>query len=293
MGCRRWYKNAADSQSAVPSPRSVFLFTAAHISQDGREVRPMFDCGRKPCQEGSRRMSETSPTEYRLVLLNGSTGRDAPARSGRLEVPIGRDAAAELRIDDQLVSRVHVRVWFDGRSWQIEDCGSRNGTQVNSQPIQRAVLQPGDLIRIGDRLILFASETNGLAKSSLRPTGLTANTGVVRISEPGKREALVEQLRGESSSRPVRNLALLCRLATAIHLATDVGRLARLATDALRQATAATVVRIWLIGAMAACDGASPVVRTQRRGRPARWVRRPPGTITCWQASPSTRTRRC
>jgi hypothetical protein len=100
-------------------------------------------------------------------------------------------------------SRGYTRVWFDGQSWQIEDCGSRNGTLVNSQRVQRAVLQPGDLIRSGDRLIVFACETNGRAAALLRPSVLTANTGVIRISEPGKRETLLEQLGVESSSPPL------------------------------------------------------------------------------------------
>lgn len=44
---------------------------------------------------------------------------------------LGRDAVAELRIDDPRISRLHARVSYERGQWWIEDLSSRNGTNVN------------------------------------------------------------------------------------------------------------------------------------------------------------------
>ena len=89
---------------------------------------------------------------FALVQLNGIT----PGTSIKLDpdgppVTIGRDPQREFPVDDHLCSRLHCRLWFDGSAWRVEDCGSRNGTYVNSRQIDVEVLHPGDAIRIGDR----------------------------------------------------------------------------------------------------------------------------------------------
>ncbi|MCA9179481.1 MAG: sigma 54-interacting transcriptional regulator [Planctomycetales bacterium] len=96
-----------------------------------------------------------------LVLLNG----DQPGVSKTLvpgeEVTIGRHPERDLTVDDDRVSRLHARVKYASGRWHVEDCGSLNGTQVNLQAVQRAVLEPGDLIRVGEQLILFADYPTG------------------------------------------------------------------------------------------------------------------------------------
>lgn len=69
---------------------------------------------------------------------------------------IGRSADCDIRIDDVSVSTVHAVVTMtesellDGHDEIfIEDSGSKNGTIVNDQPIQRCQLYPNDVIQIG------------------------------------------------------------------------------------------------------------------------------------------------
>lgn len=63
---------------------------------------------------------------------------------------IGRGPAADFILDAPLVSRLHCRLTAD-RSDQLvlEDLGSTNGTEVNGERVQRAVLREGDRLRIG------------------------------------------------------------------------------------------------------------------------------------------------
>jgi pSer/pThr/pTyr-binding forkhead associated (FHA) protein len=63
---------------------------------------------------------------------------------------VGRAPAADFIVDAPLVSRVHCRLTAD-RSDQlvVEDLGSTNGTEVNGQKVERAVLREGDRLRLG------------------------------------------------------------------------------------------------------------------------------------------------
>ncbi|MEO7190475.1 MAG: FHA domain-containing protein [Vicinamibacterales bacterium] len=63
---------------------------------------------------------------------------------------IGRTARADFIIDAALVSRLHCRVTSDPTDQLIvEDLRSTNGTMVNGERIDRAVLRPGDILTVG------------------------------------------------------------------------------------------------------------------------------------------------
>jgi transcriptional regulator with GAF, ATPase, and Fis domain len=186
---------------------------------------------------------------YSLVILNGPTpGAMVRLDAGGEEMTIGRDAACTMPVDDQLCSRLHARIWTDSSRWYIEDCGSRNGTRLNSQPIDRSELETGDLIRIGDRLIVFVEEGESSAADRMRPSKLAASTFVARVSEPAKREAMLQQLRTDSASRSSRDAAILCQLASRVFAQPNTESLVRLMIDTLRDATQADRIAVYLTG---------------------------------------------
>ncbi|MBY0396774.1 MAG: FHA domain-containing protein, partial [Thermoleophilia bacterium] len=55
----------------------------------------------------------------------------------REEFFIGRGAECRVRFYDPLVSRKHARVYPEDGIWMIEDLGSRNGTQLDGQRIEK------------------------------------------------------------------------------------------------------------------------------------------------------------
>lgn len=62
---------------------------------------------------------------------------------------IGRATGADFIVDEALVSRIHCRLEADRDGVVVIDLGSRNGTFVNDQRIERTRLKPGDRVRVG------------------------------------------------------------------------------------------------------------------------------------------------
>jgi len=69
---------------------------------------------------------------------------------------IGRAEGCHIIFDDDMISREHVRidVETDGR-FRIRDLGSRNRTYVNGELVAETLLTPGDIMRVGDRVLEF------------------------------------------------------------------------------------------------------------------------------------------
>lgn len=61
------------------------------------------------------------------------------------ECVLGRDASADLRIDDREVSRRHTRFYFDA-GWRVQDLGSTNGTWLDGRRVDSETIP--DLARI-------------------------------------------------------------------------------------------------------------------------------------------------
>jgi ABC transport system ATP-binding/permease protein len=72
-------------------------------------------------------------------------------------VIIGRAPEADIHLDAPNISRKHASFKKLGEQYVLEDLGSLNGTYVNDQPIQSAILRDGDLIEIGKFLLVFAN----------------------------------------------------------------------------------------------------------------------------------------
>ena len=68
---------------------------------------------------------------------------------------IGRGSDADITVDDTGISRKHVQITWDGSRAQVEDLGSTNGSQLNGQPVTKALLEPDSVISIGRTRIVF------------------------------------------------------------------------------------------------------------------------------------------
>jgi len=68
---------------------------------------------------------------------------------------IGRGTQNHLTMQQKSVSRRHAQISYDGNLFTIQDTGSKTGTFVNGQAIHYAVLNSGDVIRVGDTSLQF------------------------------------------------------------------------------------------------------------------------------------------
>src|SRR5438309_5297741 len=62
---------------------------------------------------------------------------------------LGRSRATETHLTDPHVSRVHCQIVPEENRFVVVDFDSASGTFVNGKEVERHILIPGDLIRIG------------------------------------------------------------------------------------------------------------------------------------------------
>ena len=73
------------------------------------------------------------------------------------EVTSGRHPDSDIFLDDVTVSRKHALFVRSGGGYLVRDAGSLNGTYVNRERIDEAVLSTGDEVQIGKfRLVYYA-----------------------------------------------------------------------------------------------------------------------------------------
>ncbi|HCS54450.1 FHA domain-containing protein [Rubinisphaera sp.] len=91
----------------------------------------------------------------------------------RVPITIGREEDNAIQLNDERISRCHVKIQQDGERIILTDLQSTNGSRVNGLPVQMTVLRPGDLITIGRCVLLYGSQEeiaehcNELHKKSL------------------------------------------------------------------------------------------------------------------------------
>ncbi|WP_369214633.1 FHA domain-containing protein [Streptomyces flavofungini] len=74
---------------------------------------------------------------------------------GAKPLTFGRKPANDVVIRDASISRFHAEVRREGHGFMLYDLGSSNGTFVNGERTTSRVLQPGDLITIGEETFRF------------------------------------------------------------------------------------------------------------------------------------------
>jgi predicted component of type VI protein secretion system len=103
-----------------------------------------------------------------VLVMFRSDGEKRSFSIARDMTVIGRREDCDLRIPLGEVSRKHCRLVRDGDTLKLEDLGSSNGTFLNGQRVQEALLSPGDTIQVGP--VVFAVQIDGEPpEDDLRP----------------------------------------------------------------------------------------------------------------------------
>lgn len=97
-----------------------------------------------------------APKPLTLRIIDGiDKGRNYEALP--YPVRIGREPQNEIVLHDEKVSRYHCRIQADGSEVILTDIDSTNGTRLNGQAIHVATLHAGDLIALGQTLIVVGT----------------------------------------------------------------------------------------------------------------------------------------
>ena len=149
-------------------------------------------------------MADGQVLKLRLSLM----GR--PVRNYAFEKPVvsvGRDPGADVYVDNPGVSRDHFRLEriADGK-YQIVDLGSANGTFVNDQMVNTAIIHNNDVVRFGKYTLWVGYEADRRqSPRDDRPvatpvTEVTGHTVVLSRSEIG---SILEQRAKQPTSASI------------------------------------------------------------------------------------------
>jgi pSer/pThr/pTyr-binding forkhead associated (FHA) protein len=90
-----------------------------------------------------------------LIVRSGQQAGDRFVLTTQ-QTRLGRHPDSEIMLDDITVSRRHASIERTPEGYVVTDAGSLNGTYVNQERIERAVLHHGDELQVGKfRLVLF------------------------------------------------------------------------------------------------------------------------------------------
>jgi pSer/pThr/pTyr-binding forkhead associated (FHA) protein len=73
-------------------------------------------------------------------------------------VTIGREEGNTIQLNDERISRYHIKIQEDHEKVVLTDLESTNGTKVNGEDIQLRILRFGDMITVGRSVILYGTQ---------------------------------------------------------------------------------------------------------------------------------------
>ncbi len=75
-------------------------------------------------------------------------------------VTIGREEGNSIQLNDERISRYHLKLQSDNDKIVATDLESTNGTKVNGEDIQVRIIRDGDMISVGRSLLLVGSHSD-------------------------------------------------------------------------------------------------------------------------------------
>ena len=96
------------------------------------------------------------------VTLRVLHGADRGRVFERLSTPvtIGREEGNTIQLNDERISRYHLKLQEDNDKVVLTDLESTNGTKVNGEDIQVRIVRDGDMIAVGRSLLLVGSHSD-------------------------------------------------------------------------------------------------------------------------------------
>ena len=119
-----------------------------------------------------------------LRVLDG-TDRGKVFESIEAPVTIGREEGNTIQLNDERISRFHLRIQQDHDDLVLTDLESTNGSKVNNEDVQLKIIRHGDLISIGRSTLLF-----GTRKEINQDLESLSSPGSQQIAQAGSSEEM-------------------------------------------------------------------------------------------------------
>jgi adenylate cyclase len=137
-------------------------------------------------------MAEPLPAPF--LKFEDGDGREIPLISGTVW-KIGRTEQNAVVLVDDMVSRNHAMIQFEGGDFYLIDMGSRNGSFVNGRRLTVPVaLRDGDRLSFGEARLCFRNPSQ--VSSDSIPPGETARGQTVALIKQSIVSVLVVDIRG-------------------------------------------------------------------------------------------------
>ncbi|RSM35261.1 FHA domain-containing protein [Amycolatopsis balhimycina DSM 5908] len=140
-----------DGPGGVPpeqSPERTSVFRADFLAEaEGHES--------VPAPEAPVQGVDALPAGSALLVVKRGPNAGSRFLLDRDTTSAGRHPDSDIFLDDVTVSRRHAEFRREGGEFVVIDVGSLNGTYVNREPVDQAVLAGGDEVQIGKFRLVF------------------------------------------------------------------------------------------------------------------------------------------
>lgn len=116
------------------------------------------------------------------ITLRVLDGGDRGKVFADLEPPItiGREEGNSVQLNDERISRFHLKIQVDGSKLVLTDLESTNGTRVNGEDAHLRILRYGDVISLGRSVLLFGTRDQIANRlEELRNDGIGETNGLL------------------------------------------------------------------------------------------------------------------
>ena len=164
-------RSAADAPAAPPSDQATQASTGVQPAVTDTSATATFGAPQQSDLEEKERAAlddddaaavDALPRGSALLVVQRGPGAGNRFLLDQDVVTAGRHPESEIFLDDITVSRRHVEFRRTADGFTVSDVGSLNGTYVNRDRIDEAVLANGDEVQVGKfRLVYFAGDVPG------------------------------------------------------------------------------------------------------------------------------------
>jgi pSer/pThr/pTyr-binding forkhead associated (FHA) protein len=135
-----------------------------------------------------------------LITLRVLDGADRGRAFVDVPTPltIGREEGNSVQLNDERISRFHLKIQEDKDKVVLTDLQSTNGSKVNGENVQLSILRPGDIIAVGRTVLVFGSRED-VARRLADLRGADLSAGVPRDAEEEDSDVDLEGPSGSGS----------------------------------------------------------------------------------------------